>query len=60
MKETVLARRLCDVMRLNEVQAGSLYGWNEGVEGRGASGCLGEEVERVTRNVMSIRVSRCV
>jgi hypothetical protein len=60
MKETVLSRKLCDVMRLNEVQAGSLFGWNEGVEGRGTSGCLGEEVERVTRNVMSIRVSRCV
>lgn len=60
MKETVLARRLCDAMRLNEVQAGSLFGWNEGVGGRGTSGCLGEEVERVTRNVMSIRVSRRV
>ena len=58
MKETVLARRLCDVMRLNELQAGSLYGWNEGVGGRGASGCLGEEVERVARHILEIRVSR--
>lgn len=57
MKETVLARKMCDVMRLNDLQAGSLYGWSEGVGGRGTSGCLGEEIERVARNMLIIRVS---
>lgn len=57
MKETVLARRLAQTMGLNKIQAGFLYGWDDGQEGgRGSAGCLGDEIQRVARNMLSIRV----
>jgi hypothetical protein len=57
MKEAVLARRLAQAMRLNKLQSGSLNAWNDGQDGRGSAGCLGDEVQRVARNMLSIRVS---
>lgn len=57
MKETMLARKLCEVMDLNGVQAGLMRSWNEGLDGRGKGGCLGDEIQRIAfaRGLLRVR-----